>query len=151
MGNTIIGTLRLSAGELRVETNSIRRADHLRQLVERELAGMVQFRLRSEANTEMLMGDASRRAARRQSLAPEPTPPEMVDAIRAFREQHMRGWLDDSIPALGGLTPREASRSAQGRRALETLLKEFQQAEDAHPANERVDLGFVRQELGLRP
>lgn len=149
--NTIIGTLRLSAGELRVETNSIRRADHLRQLVESELAGMVQFRLRSEANTEMLMGDASRRASRRKSLPPEATPPEMVDAIRAFREQHMWAWLDDSIPALRGLTPREASRSAQGRRALETLLKGFQQSEDAHPANERIDLGFVRQALGLRP
>jgi hypothetical protein len=78
-------------------------------------------------------------------------PPEMIEAVRSFREQHMRAWLDDSIPTLSGLTPREASRTGAGRRALETLLEEFQQSEDAHPTNERIDLGFVREELGLPP
>jgi hypothetical protein len=149
--NTIIGTLRLSTRELRVETNSTRRADRLRQILEAELTGMIRFRLRSETNTEMLMGEAAKRASRHEARPPEAMAPELVAAVRSFREQHMRAWLDDSIPALGGLTPREASRTAHGRRALETLLKEFQQSEDAHPADERIDLGFVRDELGLPP
>jgi hypothetical protein len=148
--NTIIGTLRLSAHELRVETNSIRRADSLRHRLEAELAGMIRFRMRSEANTETMIREASQRTSRREPRATEAMPAEMVEAVRSFREQHMRAWLDDSIPALGDLTPREASRTAKGRRALETLLKEFQQTEDAHPADERIDLGFVRDELGLR-
>jgi len=34
----------------------------------------------------------------------------------------IRQWLDESIPALGGLTPREAAQSAEGRELLEDLF-----------------------------
>lgn len=52
-------------------------------------------------------------------------PPEVREAL----EKHMRGmqgkWLTQSIPALGGLTPQEATKTPQGRRMLESLLQDF--------------------------
>lgn len=39
-------------------------------------------------------------------------------------------WLDDRIPALGGLTPREAAADPTRREQLERLLDEFEAADE---------------------
>ena len=65
---------------------------------------------------------------------------------------HWEGWVDDKIPALGGLTPREAVKTSDGRESVEALL---QSAEEDGPSDEfsrEVTLkavGRVRQRLGL--
>ena len=48
----------------------------------------------------------------------------MIDEIN---ERMIRQWLDESVPALGGLTPREAAKTAEGRRRLEALFDYFEQ------------------------
>ena len=46
-------------------------------------------------------------------------PPELVAQLE---EQMLRSWLDESIPALGGLSPREAVKTAEGRQAVLDLI-----------------------------
>ena len=46
--------------------------------------------------------------------------------LQQIQEEHWASWLDQDIPALGGLTPREAARSAAGRERLEALMAEFE-------------------------
>ncbi len=147
--NTVIGRIVLSATRLTVETNSTRRADSLRSAVEAMLRGRVRFRLRKEENTDQLMADAGASAATGAERADKPLAPEMVVAMRQFREQHMRDWIDDAIPALGGLTPREAARLSGARPKLITLLKEFEQSEERLPEPQRIDLQWLREELGF--
>ena len=69
--------------------------------------------------------------------------------MRELRERHMTAWLDDSIPALKGLTPREAARSPGSRHDLEILLKEFERHEGRTSPEERIDIQRLRVELGL--
>ena len=49
--------------------------------------------------------------------------------IRAALAEHIAGyerrWLDESIPALGGRTPREAAGDPIGREELTRLLASF--------------------------
>jgi hypothetical protein len=144
--NTVVGRIVVGARQLRVETNSTRRADALRTALEQHLRGQVHFRLRSESNTAQLMAEA--RARPTDSSPQETQPPEILAALREFRMQHMRGWLDKSVPALGGLTPRKASRTERGRRELAVLLKEFEQSEARLPEEQRLDLSWLREELG---
>lgn len=144
--DTVIGRLVLTETQLRVETNSARRADALRAMLDEHLKGLLRFRLRSEANTAALMAQARRS---RDHPDPEPAPPEAMAAARAFRDAHMRRWIDESIPALGGLTPREAATTARGRRELSVLLKTFEQSEARYPEDQRIDLGWIRNELDL--
>jgi hypothetical protein len=141
--NTIVGRIVLSATRLTVESNSTRRADSLRSAVETQLQGLVRFRMRKEENTNELMATAQAAAATGQERAHEPLPPEAVAAMRQFRERHMRDWLDDSIPALDGLTPREAARSTRARPKLEVLPKELEQSEASRPEQQRVDLRWL--------
>ena len=70
-------------------------------------------------------------------------------AMRQFREQHMTAWLDDSIPALDGLTPRHAATLPRMRRLLDVLLKEIEQSEARLPAGEQIDIHRLRVALGL--
>jgi Antitoxin Xre/MbcA/ParS C-terminal toxin-binding domain len=72
-------------------------------------------------------------------------------AIRAALAEHIAGyerrWLDESIPALGGRTPREAADDPIGREELTRLLASF-----PVPAPGEVgamDPDRLRAELGL--
>ena len=149
--NTVIGHAFVGERRLRVETNSLRRADELRAAIERHLLGLIRHRLRQETNTANLMAGAPARppSSRGRSVPSQPTPPEMSAALRSFREQHMRGWVDEEIPLLGGLTPRAAARTPRARQALEVLLKDIERDESRLPADQRIDLSWLRPELGL--
>lgn len=45
-----------------------------------------------------------------------------------LRRQFQARWLDDSVPALGGLTPRQAAADPTRREMLEHLLDEFERS-----------------------
>jgi hypothetical protein len=149
--NTIVARLALSATRLSVETNSARRGDQMRATIEKHLRGMARFRLRKDENMEQLMAEA-RDSAEGQVQAPrreEAVPPEALAALLEFREHHMRGWIDEPIPALGGLTPRQAAGKSASRSKLATLLKELAQSEASLPAEQRLDLRWLYEELGI--
>lgn len=147
--NTVVGRIVLTPNRLRTETNSTRRANALRTALEMQLRGAVRFRLRSEANTKSLMEEARASPGPSKRPAKDPMPPEATAMVRAFRQQHMTAWLDDSIPALGGLTPREAARSPRDRQKLAVLLKEFERSEARLPVDEQIDLQPVFDALGF--
>jgi hypothetical protein len=147
--NTVIGRLVLSNTRLTVETNSVRRADSLRAAIESGLAELVRFRLRKEENTAKLMEEIRASPSTASTKPHAPLSPEAELAVREFRERHMRGWLDESIPALGGMTPRAAARSPSVRRKLETLLKDIERNEAGQPEQMRIEVRWLWTELGL--
>lgn len=51
--------------------------------------------------------------------------PEVQDALAAMIAEHERRWLDESIPALGGATPRQAAADPTRRPDLIRLLDSF--------------------------
>lgn len=86
----------------------------------------------------------------------------MMAALNAeLARQAQAGWLDEHIPALGGLTPREAAADPTRRELLERLLDEFDRNNDAldalagapgTPEDFRpfsYDVTDLRRELGL--
>ena len=70
-------------------------------------------------------------------------------AARHLRD-HYRRWVDDPLPALGGLSPRLAARAPQ-REALETLLRQLENLEDRRRASGApfCDVSWIRRELGM--
>ena len=149
--NTVVGRVLVMPQRLRIETNSTRRANTLRASVEAHLEHMVRFRLRQETNTKAVMESAraSAHGPQRGVKKRGGPPPEVVAAMRQFREQHMTAWLDDSIPALDGLTPRHAATLPRMRHRLDVLLKEIEQSEARLPQGEQIDIRRLRVALGL--
>jgi SEC-C motif len=51
--------------------------------------------------------------------------PGVREVFRTFIAERERAWCDEEIPALGGLTPRQAADDPAGRESLERLLAEY--------------------------
>jgi hypothetical protein len=143
-GATLLGSLRLSGDRIRIETNSIGRADALRQRVEEACVDLVRHRARE--HTDPLSEPARRELAERPEETP---PPEAQQIVLGFKRSHYAGWPDEALPALGGKSPREAARSKAGRGAVDVLLKEMENHEQRSPPGERFDFSNLRRELRL--
>ena len=146
--STIVGNAQVEEARLRLETNSVRRADKLRKSVEQACAGLLAYQTREHSSPEAFLPP-------RGSL-PEPKgeerwkqAPEILAKLREFKAQHYAAWLDSPLPALEGKTPRESARTETGRRMLEALLKELEYRESRLPQQQRVDLSPLRAELGF--
>jgi len=143
LDTTIIGTVRLSEGRLRLETTSIRRADRLRAQVEEACGELIRHRTREYSDPSALLkrGEAPRPREEQPSLI---TPEEAGRVLREFKERHYAGWLDLPLPALVGMTPREAVRTKEGKDRLDVLLKNMENHECRLPEEERFSFSGMR-------
>ena len=78
-------------------------------------------------------------------------PPELKAEIeRKFKEEHYATWPDVPIPALDGITPREAARlGGEPKRELELLLRDLEYREGRLPEDCAFDVSRLRAELGM--
>jgi hypothetical protein len=147
MQNTIIATVRLAGRELVAQTNSRERAARVR---ERLLAlGGKRLRpgRRTERSAEELMAEA--KAGGSEGSGQRVSGPEADALVRQFKAKHYASWVDDSLPALDGLTPREAASQASYRDRLITLLADMEARENQQPESTRFDFGQLRRDLGI--
>jgi hypothetical protein len=141
---TVLGNLRFDADILIVEAMNEQRFDALLDTLE-ELDTTV--KLVSEKRTP-----AVETLVTAQAGGPAPEPgllPADDPEIAAFLDQHIRGyeqqWLDESIPALDGRTPRQAAADPTRRDDLIRLLNTFGQ--DEQPG--QMSAQRLRDALGL--
>lgn len=143
LDTTVLGHVRLSDTSLAIETNSRARADALRARVEAACGEQVRHRAREHSDP------LSKRAPRRAGDARPTPPPEAQQVILEVKRRHYADWIDHSLPALGGQTPREAVRSAHGRNAVDLLLKEIENHEQRAGDGVPFDFSETRRALGL--
>jgi hypothetical protein len=111
---------------LMTHTNSFKRHHELRRLLEESVGVLTVHDLTVDSAEDVQLGSELGLAS------PMPIPgglgeqpeitPEIAAQIRAQLEQR---WLADSIPALGGLTPRQAADDPTRRDDLQRLLESF--------------------------
>jgi hypothetical protein len=85
------------------------------------------------------------------SRAVMPAGTQSLEQLEAEVRRNMdRGWLDSSIPALEGATPRQAASDPRLRSVLLSLLKHRVRASDERWRNEGVyeDVTWMLEELG---
>ena len=144
LSTTLIGTIVVSAKDLLVETNSVKRANRLR------------------TRLETACGDLIRRGPRKhdQEIRPPriggvrasgpPLPPETIaELVREQKARHYATWPDEPVPALGGRTPRDAMRTREGREQVEVLLKMMENDEARGVPDQAYDFAQLRAELGI--
>jgi hypothetical protein len=146
--STVAGRALLSKARLRLETNSVERAQALRARVEAACEGLLTHRAREHTDPQALLA-AEGTEAGAAALEEEAPDPAMLAALREFKARHYTGWLDTPLPWLRGKTPREAVRTAAGRHQVDVLLKELEHGEALLPEEERTDITPLRGELGL--
>jgi hypothetical protein len=134
-----LGTFYIEADELRYEGLSQRRLDWALEMIERMLP-----------TAELIAVDTKTfEEARLEHVEPcsEPleVPPEVLADMRASMTER---WLSEPVPALEGLTPREAASSGAYRPQLRSLLRGI-----AARSQEKlgIDIDSVVADLGISP
>jgi hypothetical protein len=76
---------------------------------------------------------------------------DVGEVMQEVFRSHYKKFLDEKIPALGHMTPREAAQRPEMRDRLVTLMKNHLQMMDGHSKKDgrRYDIGWVLDELGL--
>jgi hypothetical protein len=141
---TIVATLYLEDDVLVAEVNSDERAEEIGMLVDEALP------------TATFLGDESRSAEElMRDHDPTSTPPAMPDlddpaireAVTKMMHEYEVRWIDDSIPALGGRSPREAVQDPVGREEVIQLIATFPDLDDMGGIG--MDPERIRSLLGL--
>ena len=144
----IRATLRLTGSEVRINATSDRRMDDvLATIRQADPAATV----RSDEREPITDARVARRLAeqRRPSgsalIAPDTAPPEVQQALAAYMQTYEKEWLDLPVPALSGLTPRQAADDPTRRDDLVRLLASFGDADGPTEMSAR----RLRSALGL--
>lgn len=136
-------TITIDGAAVQVEANSEARIDRvLDALLALRLGLQLQTQTRHPAD------DAQEAMSRAPASVPastlHPDDPAIADALEQFIRTHEQAWLDEHIPALSGLTPREAAADPTRRPDLIRLLDSFGPA-----APGTMDPDRLRTQLGL--
>jgi hypothetical protein len=122
-GATVLGTLELEGRKLILAVNSEERAERGQALVEGTLAGLVGIPELERRSMEELMADTSGSPAADGIDLPENVRAE-IEA--QFLKDHYAAMLDEPIPALDNVSPREAVKTRKGREKTVEWLKEIE-------------------------
>lgn len=141
----VMASLECDRGTLTLRTLSRERAQLARSRLH-ELLGPLAVRSEhyGEPGALPLPADRSGEAA-------GPIDLDAIPELAAWRDQKDREWLDQEIPALEGLTPRQAARERRLKPRLKGMLLEIENAEARMSAPKPPrDLTWMWKELGMR-
>lgn len=140
----------LEVDTLRLEVNSLQRANKARARLEPVIGPFAGSPVVESKTIEEAM--ASRPAAK-GSARPANMSPEEEDAIvLETLERHYRRVLDEPVPMLDDVSPREAAKTKAGRMRLVAWLKGLENANARQPAGSaiaRYDVSWMWEELGV--
>lgn len=119
MDSVLIARFIVHPDRLEVSVNSQKRSERAKQVIEQLFGNEVTF-----------LGEEAEPIDPNQfggSTSPDGKvlPPEVSAALASHIKKLEDSWMDTPIPALRGMTPREASKDAEGRDLLEALLNEY--------------------------
>jgi hypothetical protein len=139
----LLGTIRLNETEVGCRTNSAERAARGRELLASALDGLVGMPVTEIETLDNVIHDAVDEYSD-DDMDEDPTeaipanteiPPEVkAEFLHTMLKQHYRRVLNDPVPMLGGISPREAARSDAGRKKLVAWLKELESGAAGHRA-----------------
>jgi len=154
--NTVLGHLKISGQTLVVEVNSAARAKKIREEIEKRLGSeATHLSTRTEDQEQLL----KRMRQDRVQRGPQPETrkdgpnldPETLRQIEAEMQKQVEGWVRQKVPALGGRTPLEAVKDAEGKEMVEALLRGWERRieEPGSSGVFRPDLNALRRLLNL--
>ena len=155
LGIPIWGQLRVFPDRVEISASSEKHFRPMREMAEEFWGGLLEFEKETVADLAKQSwpeeeGDGDEKVSFSSTYFPE----EIEDVGEIMQEvfrAHYRKFLEDRIPALDNLTPREAALRPEMRSRLVALMKGHVQTMDGHSRKDgrTYDIGWVLDELGL--
>lgn len=156
MDTTILGHFFVEKGRVILETNSQKRAEDGRRLIDKNSKGAIQFQqMLLESFEEKMKENPSKKLPSKEpkEIPFRDLPPEVQRKMKELAEQHWESCFDTSIPMLGNQTPKEAAQSEGGREKLEALFLLYERLDKNRRQDDvmRTNVSHLRGKLGLEP
>jgi hypothetical protein len=148
-GSLSLGSLELTDKRLALFVNSESRAEHGRAMLAPVLDGLVGEPLVERQDLDQAMDD---RADEPNALSSDIPPKEQRRIVHESMDNFYRAQLDEPIPALGDISPRQAMKSAKGRDKVVAWLKRMENIIARHKPPEPMagyDTSWLWKELGI--
>lgn len=144
----VLGTVRIEKKRLVLESNSKKRLARGKKLLEKALADAVVHKLDTFQDPGEALKAHQDKPLKREHEIPMDIQQQLYTQ---YMKSHYEKWFQERIPALGGLTPMEAIRTADGKQKVVELLKLYENGEEQNKREGRpvYDLDWVWQRLGL--
>jgi len=149
--DVVLGRLDLDGDRLVLECNSVERGERGRARLEALLGDAASHVVTEHESMERRLRQA-RAEHLGESLESE-LPFEVQERVfHEYQERHYRDWLDIGVPALDGLTPRDAARQPAMKARLASLLRGLDEiyADCLRQGRPAWDPSWMWEELGLR-
>jgi len=155
--STLLGTIVIDGRNLTVTVNSAERAEKIRKEIETRLDKGLRYKTTVIQSTDYMLRERRRTQGGEDIAGSEHYElmklPEVREQLARMIAAHWKGWINEKLPALGGRSPRQAVKDADGRESVEALLvsaerdaeRDEHMAEATHKA-----IQDVRQMPGLR-
>jgi hypothetical protein len=142
-----LGDVRLWQNRLELICVSQERLEAGKALLEETLGHLIQHQGDERQDIEALLESAESSPLPRR----KPVSRKEQELLRQMMLEHHQKWLDESIPALNGMSPRQAARDPDMREQLEELLKsvEYTEEKNRREGLPYIDIADMRRDLGL--
>ena len=147
-GARVLGTVEITPKAVTLSVNSERRAERGRTLLERGLRGLVRPPLVERQELEQALAAARDKPKPPTGLSPE----EERTIIHQSLDAHYRQTLDQPLPLLGNVSPRQAVRTPRGREKVAAWLKILENSGTRRPPEDPMagyDFSWMWAELGI--
>lgn len=148
-----IGKLCLEQDKLLVETLSKQKLEFAKKMIERYFGRKLAFfrelsiDMKDELRNRLNNPDQDKEPEEEDIIPPD----VQQQLLQQFHEQHYRHFLDEPVPMLDGISPRQASKSPAVRPKLIELMKLHINGLETRAKKDgvRLDISWVLDELGL--
>ena len=150
IGALILGHLELRGKWLTLEVNSAARAERGKQMLRQLLGGLVAAPITETQSVESALEE--HRTRKRSSAGPKLPSEEVARVTRELLDRHYHKVIGEPLPALGGLAPREAVHTPEGRERVISWLKCLENGEAHRAAREGTvpyDFSWMWRELDV--
>ncbi|MDG7018873.1 MAG: SEC-C domain-containing protein [Nitrososphaerota archaeon] len=149
----VLGNLSLRNTRLELSCSSDRRLQSCKALVERVMGWLIVEQSEDryvETASIAAKEDELKGEGRDDSDGEDEIPPQVERKIeKELFDDYYSEWLRMKVPALGNMTPSEASKTAEGRRKLEELLKMAENEAERSGGKLKPPVAKLRKVLGL--
>ena len=144
---TVLGTVNLHPDRLTLECMSRERLERGKTRLLDLLRGAIRHRIDEFEDIHVAMERSEGKGEEAKPLKSEEDRAMLASVMRKY----MFAWLDKTLPALGGKTPREAVKTKTGREKVLDLVKDMEnkEARKKKAGEPFIDLDLLRRELGI--
>ena len=152
-GALVLGHMELRGKWLVLEVNSAARGERGKQMLVKLLGGLVAAPATETQTVQRALEEhRARKHSSAEEAAPQLPPEEVARVMGKLLDRHYRRVIDEPLPALGNIPPREAVRTPEGHQKVIGWLKYLENGEGHRARKDGTlpyDFSWMWRELGV--